>query len=265
MNSTIFYIKKFIPNSIKYPFYYLLKAPQRGFSSNSVYRDLKGIGVYIWYSLFPFKTLKPITICTGIYNRSDNYLNYLLQSINECNNKDLITLSVFDCNSNDVENLELEIRKLWNGKLIFNSENINFSRSYTFNKAVKQSETELIFICDADLSLPKNIVTYCNFFVGSKRVWYPIFFFLYKNKPKTVSKVTGEWELYGSKGMLACLKKDWDLIGGLNETYVNWGNEDTELWERFHKSQFTIVRNKTKIFHHWHQTHNPKYEFMNKG
>ena len=54
-------------------------------------------------------------------------------------------------------------------------------------------------------------------------------------------------------------------IGGLNETYTTWGNEDTELWERFHKNGFTIVRNRAKILHHWHSSHNPKYEFMNEA
>jgi len=257
------FIKKLIPNSVKYPFYYLFKAPQRSFAPYSIYNDLKGIAIYIWYKIFPIKKLKPITICTGIYNRSENYLTHLLQSINAAKNQHLITLSVFDCNSNDVENLENEIKKYWKGKLIFNKETIKFSRSYTFNKAVNQSNTEIIFICDADLSLPKNIVESINFYTANNRVWYPIFFFLYKNKPAVINKNNGEWEQYGSKGMLACLKNSWTEIGGLNETYTTWGNEDTELWERFHKNGFTIVRNRAKILHHWHSSHNPKYKFMN--
>lgn len=257
-------IKKSIPNSFKYPFYYLFKAPQRRFAPSSLYFDLCGIGIYIWYTLFPFKKLKPITICTGIYNRSDNYLNHLLQSINQAKHQHLITLSVFDCNSNDIADLETAIRKHWQGDLIFNSENTKFSRAYTFNKAVSQSTTDIVFICDADLSLPKNIVAYCNFFTAPKRVWYPIFFFLYKNKPAIIAKQNGEWEQYGSKGMLACLKQDWENIGGLNQAYTVWGKEDTELWENFHKQQYTIVRNRAHILHHWHSSHNPKYQFMNE-
>ena len=181
-------LKNIIPKSYKYPFYYVFKAPQRSFSSNSLYRDFKGIGIYLWYSIFSFKKLEKITICTGIYNRSDNYLNQLLQSIKKAKHQHLIELSVFDCNSYDVEDLKTEIQKQWKGKLIFNSEPIKFSRSYTFNKAVSHSETNLIFICDADLSLPKNIVESVNFFTAKNRVWYPIFFFLYNNKPAVIAK-----------------------------------------------------------------------------
>jgi len=255
--------KKLIPNGVKYPFYFVFKAPQRTLASGSLYRDLKGIGIFLFYSIFPYKKLEKITICTGIYNRSDNYLNHLLQSIKAAKHQYLIELSVFDCNSNDVADLKTEIQKQWNGKLIFNTEAIKFSRSYTFNKAVAQSETNLVFICDADLSLPKNIVESVNFFSAKNRVWYPIFFFLYKNKQAVIAKQNGEWEQYGSKGMLSCLKQDWLTIGGLNENYTTWGNEDTELWERFHKKGFIIVRNRAKIMHHWHSSHNPKYEFMN--
>lgn len=257
------FIKKTIPNNLKYPLYFVFKAPQRSFATKSIYYDFKGICIYIWYKLFPFKMLKPITICTGIYNRSDNYLFHLLSSINLAKHQHLITLSVFDCNSTDVKNLKSEIEKKWKGKLIFNIENRDFSRSYAFNQAVEYAETNIVFICDADLSLPKNIVNYCNYFTANKRVWYPIFFFLYKNKPAVITKQNGEWEQYGSKGMVGCLKHDWQAIGGLNEIYTEWGNEDTELWERFHKKGFTIVRNRTNIIHHWHHTYNPKYERMN--
>lgn len=256
-------LKKIIPNGFKYPFYFVFKAPQRTVASGSLYRDLKGIVIYFWYSIFPLKKLEKITICTGIHNRSDNYLNHLLQSINDAKHQHLIELSVFDCNSNDVADLKTEIQKYWKGKLIFNTEAIKFSRSYTFNKAISQSETNLVFICDADLSLPENIVESVNFFTAKNQVWYPIFFFLYKNKPAVIAKQNGEWEQYGSKGMLSCLKEDWLAIGGLNETYTTWGNEDTELWERFHKNEYTIVRNRAKIMHHWHSSYNPKYEFMN--
>jgi GT2 family glycosyltransferase len=111
--------------------------------------------------------------------------------------------------------------------------------------------------------LPKNIVESVNFFTAKNRVWYPIFFFLYNNKPTVIAKQNGEWEQFGSKGMLSCSKQDWAKIGGLNETYTSWGNEDTDLWERFHKSSFTIVRNRAKILHNWHSSHNPKYKLMN--
>ena len=231
---------------------------------HTLYSDLYGLILFVCRTLFPKKTLKAVTICTGIYNRSDNYLNQLLASLNKANHQDLIELSVYDCASNDVSNLEVEIRKRWKGKLIFNSKQEKFTRSHTFNQAVNQATSELIFICDADLSIPSNIVVRCNNFVGKGIVWYPIYFFLYKNRPAIVSQENGEWEQYGSRGMLSCLKQDYQKIGGLNEKYQVWGGEDTDLWERFHRAGFIVIRNREhSFFHHWHQTHNKKFMHMN--
>jgi len=112
--------------------------------------------------------------------------------------------------------------------------------------------------------LPNNIVALCNNFAGIKRVWYPIYFFVYKNHPHIVSAKNGEWEQYGSKGMFACLKSDYLQIGGLKESYTEWGHEDTDLWQRFHKNNYVVIRNRQKsFFHHWHKSFNPKYAHMN--
>lgn len=214
--------------------------------------------------IVPKRKLQPISICTGIYNRSDNYLNQLLASLEHASNRELIELSVFDCCSTDVSDLETEIRKRWSGKLIFNSENVKFARSYTFNKAVDQASNEIIFICDADLSLPENIVSLCNQYTGKRVVWYPIYFFLYKNKPAIVSKENGEWEQYGSRGMLACTKRAYNHAGRLDEKYTVWGGEDTDLWARFHGLKYIVIRSRVRgMFHHWHQTFNKKFAHMN--
>ncbi len=56
------------------------------------------------------KELRPITVCTGLYNRSENYLNIVLDALNNAEHKDLICLSVFDCASDDISNLEEKIK-----------------------------------------------------------------------------------------------------------------------------------------------------------
>lgn len=226
--------------------------------------DLQGLMIYAYRSVWPKKKLKAVSICTGIYNRSSNYLNQLLKSLELAENAYLIELSVFDCCSDDMADLEAEIRKRWKGQLVFSREPVKFARSYTFNKAVDQASHELIFICDADLSLPVNIVSLCNQYTGEKTVWYPIYFFLYKNKPAIMNSENGEWEQYGSRGMLACTKKAFNDAGRLNEAYTIWGGEDTDLWERFHRRHNIIIRNRVKgLYHHWHQTFNKKFEHMN--
>lgn len=254
-------IKSIIPDSIKFPLWWLFKSPQRDFGWYTLFNDLKGLIFFVFRKLFPPQKLKPISICTGIYNRSDNYLSHFIKSVNKMENADLIELSVFDCGSNDIENFQQKIKEKWNGKLIFNDEKIKFSRAYTFNKAVEQCSNEMIFICDADMILPLNFVQLCNSFIGKKRVWYPIYFFQFENKSSVVASKNGVWEKYGSKGMFGALKSDFKKVGKLNEKYTEWGFEDTELWQRFHQSNFVVIRNKQKdFFHHWHETFNPKYQ-----
>jgi glycosyltransferase involved in cell wall biosynthesis len=261
------HIKSLVPNNWKYPLWYIFKSPQRKINPLSLLNDTYGIAIYLWYKAVHIQqqNLQPITICTGIYNRSEFYVNNLIASLNKAKYHHLIELSVFDCGSTDIPNLEQHIRMHWKGKLTYHSTHIPFSRAVSFNKAVQQASTELLFICDADMSVPENIVQLCNAYTAPKRIWYPIYFFVYKHKPAIVAPQNGEWELYGSKGMLALRKHDWNTIGGLNEKYTSWGDEDTELWTRFHLQNFTIIRNKQEGFlHHWHDSFNPKYSHMNE-
>lgn len=259
------FIKKLLPTNFKKLLWFIFKAPQRKLTKGSFYRDIKGLCIYHLSSiLFLKQKLEPITICTGIYNRSDNYLTIFLPSVATCSNKDLITLSVFDCGSNDVEHLEQKIRNIWDGDLHYNMEHMPFTRAKSFNKAVKYAKTNYVFLCDADMTIPKDIVLLVNRYVASKRVWFPKCFFLFKNMHSKQLYKNGEWKNHDATGMLGCLKFEFLAIGGLDETYVTWGGEDTDLWRRFHKAQFVVIRNNQKgLLHHWHPSHNPKYKHMN--
>jgi glycosyltransferase involved in cell wall biosynthesis len=261
------HIKSWLPRNVKYPFWYIFKAPQRSFHPHSLLNDLKGIFIFLGYPFFkkPVKKLQPISICTGLYNRSDMYINVFLDSLNNCKHQDLIELSVVDCHSTDMVDLEKKIKEKWGGKFVFTTQQSPFTRAMSFNTAVNQSRSDLLFICDADMSIPKNIVSLCNYYVAPKRVWYPIYFFLYPTKYAKLYGKTGEWEQYGSKGMLGVYKKDWKHIGGLNESYTNWGEEDTELWKRFHQAGYIVIRNRQQQFlHHWHPSFNSKYKHLNE-
>jgi glycosyltransferase involved in cell wall biosynthesis len=257
--------KKIIPSSIKFPLWWLFKSPQRKTAPSIILADLAGIAFYIYRSLIPVARMKRISICTGLYNRTDQYTNHLLPSIQRMKNKGYIELSVYDCGSTDIKNLESVIRKQWEGSLVFSSEQRAFSRSYALNKAIAQSNNEYIFICDADMSLPPDFVEKFSGLVTTKSVWYPIYFFLFPNKQAVVSKENGVWETYGSKGMFGAHKKTFIKAGQLNEDYQEWGHEDTDLWERFHQYGYIVIRNKQKnFFHHWHNTFNPKYKHLNE-
>lgn len=241
--------------------WYVFKAPQRKFGIQTLYNDLKGIGIFIFRNLLPKKTLKPVSICVGIYNRSETFLTNFLPSLSAIEYLKDVELSVFDCGSTDIENLEENITRIYKGKLTYRVEPISFSRAKAFNQAVGQSNHELIFICDADFSLPSNLVQQVNNLTGFKEVWFPIVFYLYKDKPAIVNSNNGEWMQWGGKGILACTKKAFNEVGKLNEKFTTWGYEDEELWERFHKKGYVVIRNRCKgLLHHWHPSLNPKYK-----
>jgi glycosyltransferase involved in cell wall biosynthesis len=248
---------------IKFAFWFVFKSPQRKFGYLSVWQDIVGIFAYLCLKDFSLFKLKPISICVGIHNRSDLFLNHFLPSLLSTQHLDSIELSVFDCQSDDIIDLEIEVRKIWKGKLVFKSENIPFSRSAAFNKAVKQSQNKILFICDADFSLPSDLVIKCNKFTLGKLVWFPIVFYLYKNKPNVFDEKHGEWMQWGGKGILACKRKYFDNIGGLDESFKTWGKEDDDLWMKFYKARNYVIRSREKgLLHHWHPSLNPKYQVL---
>jgi glycosyltransferase involved in cell wall biosynthesis len=260
------HIKSILPNHWKYPFWFLFKSPQRDIGWHTLANDLKGIGIYLKSNLTKPKEFETVSICTGIYNRSEHYLNTFLMSINKLQHQNLIELSVYDCGSTDVADLEKEIRKRWSGKLVFYSEKIPFTRSYSFNKAVIQCSGSRIFLCDADMSIPTNFVVHCHQYVKPGVVWFPICYFLYRDKQPEIKHGNGEWAQYESHGMLGCMRNDFINIGKLNENFTTWGGEDNDLWKRFHQDDFVVIRNRERgLFHHWHETHNRKFVHLNKN
>jgi hypothetical protein len=264
LGSAYKHIKSHIPNKWKYPLWYIFYAPQRDISGGSLLRDLQGIAIYLFRKIFAKKHLQPITICTGISNRSAQYLQHVVESLQHIQHQNLITLSVFDCNSDDVQNLETEIRKYWKGELVYQKQPIAFSRAHSFNQAIAQAPTSIVFASDADMSLPTDLVHLCNQYTGKKIVWFPICFYLFKNKPANIDPQNGVWEQYGGKGMFAAHKSGFEKVGQYDEQYTTWGQEDTDLWERFHKNAYIIIRNRQPgLMHHWHHTLNPKYRHMN--
>jgi len=241
-------LKKYIPPKLKQFLWYVFKAPQRKFGGPwTLWTDMKG-----YFSIcLKRKKLEPITICTGLKNRSQNYL-HLLDSINQCQNKELIELSVFDCNSKDMNNLKREIESKWDGNLTFKNENINFTRAYTFNKAIKQSNTELVFICDADMSLPTNIVELLNKYISTKSSWFPISFHLDKNGENGKYKTEG-------KGIFATTKTQLKEVGFFNEEFTSWGDEDWEIFFRFYKNGIRPHRTWEQfLIHNYHESKRPE-------
>ncbi len=258
-------MKKLLPHTLKHLLWYVFKSPQRSLSKGSLYRDIYGWLCLWYYGIFPPRRLQPITICTGLYNRTEPYVHFFLSSVNRCKHLHLITLSVFDCGSNDTGDLKKTIQEHWKGPLLFQQESVKFSRSYSFNKAISAAPTSLIFICDSDMSIPAELVTQVNSYVSHKRAWFPKCFFMFKNASLQNPYACGEWKNDEGTGMVGCTKEAFEAVGKFDEKYTTWGEEDTDLWRRFHKNRFVVIRNKQKgLLHHWHNSENPKYAHMNE-
>lgn len=243
-------MKKLLPVWLKKPFWYLYKSYQRRLGlCFSWWVEARGLFYFLFHS---YNNLKPISICTGLLNRTDNYLDYVLESVLKMERQELIELSIFDCGSLDLERLEKIIREKWTGKLVIKSEPVSFSRALSFNKAIEQATSNLVFACDADMSLPINLVKQCNRFVSRKSVWFPICFYLEKDKPPIINKENGDWHWVG-KGMFAATKQQFERIGKYDESFNTWGGEDWDLWLRFFKKGILPLRTRCRgLFHHWH-------------
>jgi len=252
------FIKSIIPVKIKRIPYYIFKSPQRGLGYFKTYKTETAGLIYWLFHGVSRKGLQPITICTGIKNRSQNYLDFVLASILKMAHQERIEIPIYDCNSDDIPRLEAKIRELWHGKLIFqHGHNEDFTRSHSFNAAIGAANTPIIFAADADISLPEDLVKQCNKFVSRKTVWFPIVFNLDENKPAIVAKENGEWLPVG-KGMFACYKWQFELIGKFDLKFTSWGGEDWDIWFRFFKKGFLPLRTRCRgMFHHYHPSLKP--------
>ena len=257
-------LKSLIPIWLKRVAWYLFKSPQRsiGLASSWMIEIIGFCTIQFYTYIYKNKKLKPVSICTGLKNRSNHYLTITLASILKMRHQELIELSVYDCGSTDVSDLVSEIRKHWQGTLIYHSEELSFERSKIFNRAIAQCTNELFFVSDADMELPENLVALCNTYVHPKIVWFPICFHLFQNKKNIMSPENGSWR-YSGMGMFASLKNSFYTVGAYDEKFKTWGEEDIDLWTRYYKNGIYPYRKKCKgLFHHYHETAEGAKEFI---
>lgn len=243
-------IKRLLPKSFKQFLWFVFKSPQRRWHElgyGTLLTDFRG-----WLSTRREpKALQPISICIGIKDRSDNLIDFVLSSAQLCDHPELIRFSIFDCGSNDVDNLEVLIRTNWNRPLIYTQENRPFARSVAFNRAVRQAKDELILVCDADMSLPKDIVYKVNKYVSARSAWFPHVWYM---NPDGSGRYYTE-----STGMMACYRQDYLDVGGMDESIREWGKEDWLLFFEFYKSGKACIRsNEPTFIHHYHKSLKPE-------
>lgn len=254
-------MKKLFPNWLKFPFWYIFKAPQRSVSVKSVLLDFYGLLKFVLVQTVPYNKQAKLSICVGNYNRNEMILAHLLPSLKQLSYLKNIELVLVDFGSSNFEILQQTLEKEWEGGLNIIVLDEPFTRARAINVAARAAHAELLFITDADFSLPQNLLTLCYRYTLGGSIWFPIVFYLYKNKPAKFGKGHGEWMQWGGKGILAIHKAKFLALGGLSESFKTWGGEDEEFWMRCHQNAQVIIRNRCKgLLHHWHPSFNPKYK-----
>jgi glycosyltransferase involved in cell wall biosynthesis len=193
---------------------------------------------------------REIAVCVGLKNRTYSLINNLITSMNKCDDKHLLELSVCDCNTTDVLDLYKIIRRHWLGKLKFKQSSKAFSRAFSMNRAVENSTKKYVFICDADMSLPKDFILQYNKNVEKNKVWFPVCYSLLKNEKLVISESNGWWR-YNGFGMVGIYKKYYIKCGGINEKFVSWGGEDNDLYNRIPERN-RVRSNCFGLYHNWH-------------
>lgn len=234
-------------------FWFLLKSPQRKWIGwQTIWTDIAGVVSLITRSGV-IKKKDIIWICVGNKNRSSSLLKYLVKSLADCEENSNLALSVADCNSTDVSDLENEIKKIWKGPLIFTVKDEPFARSVVFNRAVNQANGEIIFVCDADVSLPKNLVPRIRKYVTSKSAWFPICQYQQSEYGK-------DWKwLTSGTGLFAATSAHLRKTGLYDESIKSWGKEDWDLFFRFYSAEIMPYRSRCiGLLHHWHPSEKPE-------
>jgi hypothetical protein len=202
--------------------------------------------------LYDWRSSGLISICIAIKNRIQNLTDYVIPSVNAMDGKDVIELSVYDLGSKDFLEIEGRIRETWKGALVLGYEEHAFSRSYGLNKAAEQAKQDRIFLCDADITLPKTFVADFRRLVEPNQVWFPICFGLGEGKPKIVDDANGFW-IDSGYGMMGVYRSDFFRVGAYDTRFKWWGAEDEEIWKRFVYNKFLIRRGRyIGMFHNWH-------------
>ena len=228
--------------------WFWLKSPQRKVVGyKTIWTDI--LGLTAW--LFSKKSKETIWVCVGIKDRTEN-LKRLVQSLSEINKNKVFALSVHDQGSADAESLADWLKTHWNGALQCNSAAADFSRALAFNKAIQHAEGDLIFVCDADMTVPNDLENQIRKYVTPKTAWFPVCQFqVHENRP--------EWKWLSAGTGLFAAHRAWHKNAlPLDEKFISWGGEDWDLFFRFYKNQICPIRTRCKgLFHHWHKSLKP--------
>lgn len=229
--------------------WFWLKSPQRkklGFLSTIV-TDLRGFAGLV----FQPKCSDTIWVCVGIKDRSDN-LKRMVESLGKINCNGVFALSVYDQGSADADQLQEWLEQHWKGALAWQSVPATFTRAVACNRAISQAKGDLIFVCDADMTLPANLEKHIRRFVRHSSAWFPVC-----QSQLSPGKTDWKWLTAGT-GLFAGHRQWHTKALTYNENYTQWGGEDWDMFFRFYQNGIMPLRTRcADLYHHWHPSLEP--------
>jgi hypothetical protein len=147
-----------------------------------------------------------------------------------------------------------------------------YSRSWAFNVGARNARSELLIMHDNDMLVPESYAAevVARFKDGNEVINLKRFIF-YQSEEHTSRIISGERSLNSASpltvvqnleagGSLAISKDAHFRIGGFDESFVGWGGEDNEFWERA-QTQKVWPYGYLPLVHLWHEAqpekHNP--------
>ena len=229
--------------------WFWLKSPQRkrlGFLSTIVtdFRGLRGLA-------FQPKSREAIWVCVGVKDRTEN-LKRLVQSLIKINQNGAFALSVYDQGSADANALQAWLKEHWLDAFVWQSIPTEFTRAVACNRAVEQAKGDLIFVCDADMTVPAELEKQIRRYVRCFSAWFPVC-----QSQLSPDKTDWKWLTAGT-GLFAAHKQWHAKALVYNETLSQWGGEDWDLFFKFYQNGIMPLRTRCAgLYHHWHPSLEP--------
>jgi hypothetical protein len=137
-----------------------------------------------------------------------------------------------------------------------------YNRSHTFNVGSRHARGRVLLLHDNDMLVPER---YCQRVLEridrGFEVINPKRFVFYLDQEASEAVLRGGAPTDGSAGMIvqnleaggsmAILADTYRAIGGMDETFVGWGGEDNEFWDRC-QTRPTWIWGYEPIVHLWH-------------
>lgn len=219
-----------------------------------------------------------ISIIIGIRNRYDQRIKNALKSIrNQTYDKDLIEVVLVDYGSDEQYQKEFDrLCKIYNVKGIWTNTKDIWNKSCSLNIGIRNSKNDYILLSDVDIIFQKNYIQecineikenpnqalYCSLLdLIDSEVTSEIDvnknYSVLKSKATSRASATGAIFPYGISQIFLEKQKAID-IGGYDEYYQLWGEEDIDFAERLEMTGIKLknISAKTSHLHQWHK----KYE-----